>query len=282
MNVLKHIDLAIKDAEYGIDGISAILLLGEPGVGKTFLGEAVVEIWEAKRKIFFQLYEGVEKEKLLMDISVPRLVKAMVGKDASDQSISDIIQDGVLYQFVRSTQKTKTVLILDELDKADEEVDILMLDLLQNGRISDPSFGEVFANSRNGIIVMTSNEERKLNKALYRRIRKVRMIYPDPKQQFDLLNFKAEKEIIAIGEKKVNHLIKISEAYRLLKPEIKTNPYVLYRIIMDLYTMQHSEKEDIVDLIRDWFSSETHDWKLIDEKLKVDSKSFKDYVIANF
>lgn len=281
MQIIKQIELTIRDAENDIDGISTLLLFGEPGVGKTFLAEAVQTIWNAQHKIFFQLYEDVEKEKILMDINVPKLVEAMIHRETWKGSINDIIQNGVLYQAVESSHKQKTVFILDEIDKADQEIDILLLDFIQNGRISDPSFGVKYANRNNLIFIMTSNEERELNKALPRRIRKVRMLYPTVDQQFKIMKIKSPHIVKDMGKAKIENIIKISEAYRKQNPMIKSNPYSIYRALNDIHSlMETGTVEDVIEVFNMWFSHKETDQKII-LNLKFDKKGIKNFIKEN-
>jgi len=341
MTLIKdQIALTIRDAEMAVDGISALLLFGEPGVGKTFLAEALQSMWHAPKKIFFQLYEDVEKEKLLMDINVSKLVKSMQldydkledlltrvfnnqfsenevnlffkelerinkiesviqrtqalttlmvdcklknlnfqKRDARERVQShEVIQNGVLYQAIEESHKHKTIFILDEIDKANEEVDVLLLDFIQNGRVSDPSFGVKYANRKNLIFVMTSNEERELNKALPRRIRKVRMLYPTAEQQFKIIEMKSAPIIKRLGEHRIKNIIKISEAYRKKQPIIKSNPYSIYRSINDIDALIAKQSADsILNTLYSWFSHKEEDKKLLN-KLKIDNLSIKKFI----
>lgn len=361
MNLFNYLELTIRDANKGIDGISTLLLLGEPGTGKTFLAESICKMWGAE-KVFIQLYDGIEKEKLTMDINVPELVRGMqtdytklqkvntlslldanrahslarleveryskgsvnyeetekkineiynntrkkaetlgsiikdskykeeikkiydetksytefsekiellAEKEDSDFDAEKVILYGVLYKSIKMSLKKRVVLILDELDKADESIDVLLLDLIQNARISDPYFGNIKGDPKNIIIAITSNEEREINKALYRRVRKVPLKHPTVQQQIDILKFKLPELTEKFGDKALGKLIDISESYRSQKVVIKSNVYVLYRILMDIDALHVKEDcvDDICYSVKSWFTDRDSDKKILDNKV---------------
>lgn len=284
-NAKEQVEAAIRDAEYGVDGISSLILLGEPGVGKTHLAEKISEKWQSVtgvsiNKIFLQLYEGIEKEKLLYDVDVMEFLQKLLQKQSNQLSFEEfqkVILKGVIYQAVLDSHSKKTILILDEIDKADESIDVLLLDLIQNGRISDPilknfndGIGEIKANLNNLIIVITSNEERPLNKALPRRLRKIRMHHPNPDQQYNILSKKLPKEIMrSLGRKKIKAFIQISEEYRANEPKTRSTVYQLYRAILDVnHILAKEDEQSVLNALYAWFS-EYEDDRLILKNLKM-------------
>jgi MoxR-like ATPase len=296
MKLSDQLALTIRDANKGVDGISTIILLGEPGVGKTFTAEVMMTLFKAKHKVFFQLYEGVENEKILNDINIRQLVAAMVQKENWKGDINDIIQDGFLYKLAKASWSGKVVGILDEIDKADESTDILLLDFIQNGRISDPSIkniegndyvfdGVMYANINNIALAITSNELRMLNLALLRRCRKVRMSYPTAEEIFKIIKLKVPEITEELGKKRILEVIKISDAYRAKKPIVKSNPATIYRVIHDLQAFYKKGKTDenairLIDSLKAWFTDKAKDEVIID-KLKIDNKELKSFIKSN-
>lgn len=263
---MKDINLTIRDAGR-IKGISATLLAGEPGVGKTHMSEMVKVFWEdysegPVNKIFFQLYNGVEKEKLLYDYHLPNMVNAMAFKEGTAKD-NPVLLEGVLYQAARSSLTQKTLLVLDELDKGGEDIDILLLDFLQNGRLSDPMFGEVLVNFKNLIIVITSNEQRELNDALYRRLRYLRLPYPTKDKQVRILKDMDRESFNALGQHVMELLIDLSLLYREKKDvERKVVVNQLARLAADLVVLRHN-KADVKEAVCSWFSPHENDWKIL-------------------
>lgn len=261
---MRDLELTIRDAGR-IKGLSVLLLSGEPGVGKTHMAELFQVLWAETfgcevTKLFFQCYRGMEKDKLLYDIHVPNMVEAMVNKVIDPERPT--IQEGMLYKAARASQKGKTLLILDELDKANEEIDTLLLDYFQNGRLSDPMFGEVIAKPENLIVIITSNEQRDLNDALYRRLRYVRLMYPAPPQQHVILRKMDKQAYEAYGDARVAELIKFADSYRA-QPNIERKVVVnqLSRIMSDCLIL-HS-KDDVEAIISLWFSPYETDWQIM-------------------
>ena len=323
MNPSSILNLAIRDARRGIHGISTMFLRGEPAVGKTFFAESVCKVWRAEIQRFFQLYTNVEKEKLLLDINLPNLIMSMT-PDLSeivetfnkailffqdyllskygDSNINiekiklpeittkkkikpeDIIQDGILYQILKDSHKGRVVGVFDEWDKADEEIDTLMYDYLQNCRLTDPSHADLVGISKNILIIFTSNEQRQPALPFLRRVRNVKIDYPTPVEQLDILKFRCPEDIQDIGETPIKNLISLSNAYRATNPIIRSNTYSLYRIVNDLGAFvdlpEAKIKDDVIYDIKAWFSHEKEDVKKMDT-LKIDNISFDDYVVKN-
>lgn len=258
-----NLELTIRDAGR-IKGLSVLLLSGEPGVGKTHMAELFQGLWSETfevpvTKLFFQCYRGLEKDKLLYDIHVPNMVEAMVNKVIDPDRPT--IQEGMLYKAARSSLTSKTLLILDELDKASEEIDTLLLDFFQNGRLSDPMFGEVIANPQNLVVIITSNEQRDLNDALYRRMRYVRLMYPEQDKQHVILGRMDKEAYDLFGYETIDLLIKTSDLYRKKAVERKIVVNQIARIMSDCMAL-HSEK-DVEATICQWFSPYESDWVVL-------------------
>lgn len=166
--------LALKDA--GNRYIPAVLFDGPPGVGKTFLAEKVAEITGA-RLVFFQFFRGASREDLLFDLDIARVVRAMSGLEVPE-GFGDMVSLGVLPTAAHLSQQQRVVLVLDELDKAHPSVDALLLDFLQSARLSLPHLGEIRANTKNLLVVITKNDERDLAEPLLRRVRPVLLSWP--------------------------------------------------------------------------------------------------------
>ena len=258
-----NLELTIRDAGR-IKGLSVLLLSGEPGVGKTHSAELFQTLWAESfncevTKLFFQCYRGLEKDKLLYDVHVPNMIEAMVNKVIDPDKPT--IQEGMLYKAARASLNGKTLLILDELDKASEEIDTLLLDFFQNGRLSDPMFGEVIAVPGNLIVIITSNEQRELNDALYRRMRYIRLMYPDQAKQHSILRKMDAEAYDYFGKDTINDLICLSDLYRAKNVERRIVVNQIARIMSDCMALHLLA--DVEATVCQWFSPFESDWMIL-------------------
>ena len=146
-------------------GVSAILLEGDPGCGKTFLSEVFSQFLGTETEyIYTQCVEETNSDRLIATYNVPAIVKG----DA-DKSIAE----GILTRAINlANAGKKVVLTIDELDKAREVLDSYFLDFLQNGKI-ETSNNEILSLTENGrknlYVILAKNNERNLLDALLRR-----------------------------------------------------------------------------------------------------------------
>lgn len=146
-------------------GVSAILLEGDPGCGKTYLSEVFSSfLGKDTEYIYTQCVEETNSDRLIATYNVPAIVKG----DA-DKSIAE----GILTRAINlANTGKKVVLTIDELDKAREVLDSYFLDFLQNGKI-ETSDNEILSLTEDGrknlYVILAKNNERNLLDALLRR-----------------------------------------------------------------------------------------------------------------
>ncbi|MFF1508582.1 AAA family ATPase [Streptomyces sp. NPDC058326] len=149
-----------------------LLVEGPAGVGKTELAKAVSEVTGA-RLVRLQCYEGVDESRALYEWNhAKQLLRITAGRGESwDETRTDIFGEEFLLPrplltAIRSDRPT--VLLIDETDKADVEVEGLLLEVLGDFQITVPELGTIRANRR-PFTVLTSNASRELSEALRRR-----------------------------------------------------------------------------------------------------------------
>lgn len=178
-----------------------LLLEGAAGVGKTEVAKALSQLHQCKL-IRLQCYEGLDASTAIYEWNYQRQllsVRAASERDLSiDQVEAQIFSDKYLLKrplLEAITQVDAPVLLIDEVDRADEEFEAYLLELLSDFQISIPEMGTIKATSV-PLVVLTSNGTRDLSDALRRRCLYSYVDYPDKKMELAILN-KREPDIDA-------------------------------------------------------------------------------------
>ncbi|MFF8807728.1 AAA family ATPase [Streptomyces omiyaensis] len=159
-----------------------LLVEGPAGVGKTQLAKAVTEATGA-RLVRLQCYEGVDEARALYEWNhAKQLLRITAGRGESwDEARTDIFTEEFLLPrplltAIRSEEPT--VLLVDETDKADVEVEGLLLEVLGDFQVTVPELGTITA-ARRPFTVLTSNASRELSEALRRRCLFLHIGFPE-------------------------------------------------------------------------------------------------------
>ncbi len=155
-----------------------LLLEGAPGVGKTEAAKAVAAVL-ARRLIRLQCYEGIDASAALYEWNYPRQMLAI--RQAGEQSI-DIYSEPFLIErpmLAVLRAPDSSVLLIDEIDRSDQEFEAFLLEFLSDFQISIPERGTLRAVER-PVVILTSNRTRDLHEALRRRCVYHWIDYPTP------------------------------------------------------------------------------------------------------
>ncbi|MFI0239145.1 AAA family ATPase [Streptomyces sp. NPDC016845] len=159
-----------------------LLVEGPAGVGKTELAKAVAAISDA-RLIRLQCYEGVDEARALYEWNhAKQLLRITAVRDESwDRTRTDIFSEEFLLSRPLLTAirgDDAKVLLIDEMDKADVEVEGLLLEVLSDFQVTVPELGTISA-TRRPFTVLTSNASRELSEALRRRCLFLHIGFPE-------------------------------------------------------------------------------------------------------
>src|ERR1700737_2862805 len=161
-----------------------LLLEGEPGVGKTTAAKTLASVLDAPL-LRLQCYEGLTASEALYDWNYQRQLLSIrlaearsAGIDESDLYTERYLVDRPILQCVRYRGETPPVLLIDEIDRADDEFEALLLEFLGEAAVTVPELG-TFVAERPPIAVLTSNRSRDLHDALRRRCLYHWIDYPD-------------------------------------------------------------------------------------------------------
>ncbi|MDJ0640813.1 MAG: MoxR family ATPase [Paracoccaceae bacterium] len=169
-----------------------LLLEGSAGVGKTEVARALAEVLDTKL-IRLQCYEGLDAAQAIYEWNYQRQLLAIrtaseggeTGKTVEDRIFSrDYLLERPLLQAI--TQDKSPVLLIDEIDRADEEFEAFLLEILADYAITVPELGTVSATTRPHVI-LTSNGTRDLSDALRRRCLYAYVDYPDRETELAIL-----------------------------------------------------------------------------------------------
>ena len=171
-----------------------LLIEGAAGVGKTEVAKVMAAALD-RDLVRLQCYEGLDEGKALYEWNYQKqLLAIQVNRDTQDKEAltGDLFRDEYLLErpLLKSIRSEKpVVLLIDEIDKADEEFEAFLLELLSDLQVSIPEIGTVKAKSV-PFIILTSNRARPLSEALRRRCAYLYIEYPDLEKELSILRAK--------------------------------------------------------------------------------------------
>jgi MoxR-like ATPase len=164
-----------------------LLVEGEPGVGKTSAAQAVARVLGTEL-VRLQCYEGIDAAEALYEWNYPRQLLAIRQAEAGGRPVGDdelfserYLMARPLLRALRHPGPRPAVLLIDEIDRADDEFEAFLLEMLSEAAVTIPELGTVRATNP-PIVVLTSNRTRDVHDALKRRCLYHWIDFPDPER----------------------------------------------------------------------------------------------------
>ena len=182
-----------------------LLLEGEAGVGKTEAGKALALVLDTPL-IRLQCYEGIDAAEALYEWNYPRQLLSIRLAESSGSKLeeeelfgSDYLIRRPLLRALEHPGPRPAVLLIDEIDRADDDFEAFLLELLADASVTIPELGTIRA-THPPVIVLTSNRTRDLHDAVKRRCLYHRIAYPTPEREVEIVRrrVKGASETLAV------------------------------------------------------------------------------------
>jgi MoxR-like ATPase len=184
-------DIGVATAAYlAIKMARPLFLEGDPGVGKTALAQALADI-TGSNLVRLQCYEGIDASQALYDWDFPRQILHL--RAAGDQTDTTELEASlydrrflVARPILQAIENSPSVLLVDEIDRADDEFEAFLLEVLAENAVSIPELGTIRAQTP-PLVVLTSNRTREVHDALKRRCLYHWVAHPDFAREVEIV-----------------------------------------------------------------------------------------------
>jgi len=197
-----------------------LFLEGDPGVGKTALAHALAAITDA-RLVRLQCYEGIDAGQALYDWDFPRQVLHLrAAADTSDPAtLEHSLYDRrflIARPILQALEHTPSVLLIDEIDRADDEFEAFLLEVLADNAVTIPELGTIRAEVP-PLAVITSNRTREVHDALKRRCLYHWVPHPDFTREVAIVRRRVPEASLQLVQEVAAAVARLRDA-NLLKP----------------------------------------------------------------
>lgn len=235
-----------------------LFLEGEAGVGKTEVAKTLAAMLQRKL-IRLQCYEGLDINTAVYEWNYSRqmlqirLLEASgkVNQEAAIENIfgPEFLLKRPLLQAIDATEKAAPVLLVDELDRADEEFEAFLLELLSDFQISIPEIGTIEAKEP-PIVVITSNRTREIHDALKRRCLYYWIDYPSIEKEYQIVLAKLPEAPQHLAEEVVAFVQELRREDLYKRPGVsETLDWVSSLVALDQKTLSEEVIEDTLGVL---------------------------------
>ena len=198
-----------------------LMLEGEAGVGKTEVAKALADALGVSL-VRLQCYEGIDASQALYEWDYTRQLLHLRAADLRDGAGRDIYSEEFLLErpLLRALRSEgKCVLLIDEIDRADDEFEAFLLEILSDFQISIPELG-VIHSATPPMVILTSNRTRELHDALKRRCLYHWIDLPEPLREVEIIRTRAPEVTEALARKVVRAAARLRRADLVKTPGV--------------------------------------------------------------
>jgi MoxR-like ATPase len=215
-----------------------LFLEGEPGVGKTEVGAVMARLFDTEL-IRLQCYEGLDASTALYEWNYPKQLlhirleeQEKKGKEEIERRIyaPEFLIKRPLLQAIMSSNAKPPVLLIDEVDRSDEEFEAFLLEVLSDFQITIPEIGTIRAKKR-PMVVVTSNRTRDVHDALKRRCLYHWIDYPSFEKEYKIITTRIPQMEEHLAKQVAHFMRKIRGVDFLKKPGISETLDWAYALI---------------------------------------------------
>jgi MoxR-like ATPase len=204
-----------------------IFLEGEPGVGKTEIGLVMARLFNTQL-IRLQCYEGLDASTALYEWNYPKQLLHIRLEEQSNRNQDEIEQKiygpeflikRPLLEAILSANEKAPILLIDEIDRADEEFEAFLLEVLSAFQITIPEIGTIQAKQR-PMVLVTSNRTRDVHDALKRRCLYHWIDYPDVEKEYRIITTRIPEIETGLADQVTHFMQRIRQEDFLKRPGV--------------------------------------------------------------